>query len=231
MSDVSTIRILLVEDDRELAALIRRGLKREGYAVDHAADGESGLARAGAEPYALLICDLMLPKMDGLSLIESLRRRGNRMPVLILSAKTLVEERVEGLHAGADDYLTKPFAFDELSARVEALLRRSRVEPPAAEIRVENLRVDLLQGKVFRDETEIQLQPQEFALLVFLMRNKGRVVTRSMIIEQVWHYNIDPLTNVVESRICRLRNKIDRSFSPKLIQTVRGYGYALRTME
>ncbi len=231
MSDVSTIRILLVEDDRELAALIRRGLKREGYAVDHAADGESGLARAGTEPYALLICDLMLPNMDGLSLIESLRRRGNRMPVLILSAKTLVEERVEGLHAGADDYLTKPFAFDELSARVEALLRRSRVEPPAAEIRVENLRVDLLQGKVFRDETEIQLQPQEFALLVFLMRNKGRVVTRSMIIEQVWHYNIDPLTNVVESRICRLRNKIDRSFSPKLIQTVRGYGYALRTME
>ncbi|WP_372794285.1 response regulator transcription factor [Pontiella sp.] len=231
MSNTPPLRILLVEDDRELADLIGRGLRREGYAVDHAADGERGLSRAEADPYALLICDLMLPKLDGLSLIETLRRRGSRLPVLVLSAKTLVEERVEGLHAGADDYLTKPFAFDELNARVEALLRRSRVEPPAPEIRVENLRVDLLQGKVFRDESEIELQPQEFALLVFLMRNHGRVVTRSMIIEQVWHYNVDPLTNVVESRICRLRNKVDRSFSPKLIQTVRGYGYALRTME
>jgi two-component system OmpR family response regulator len=181
--------------------------------------------------YALLVSDLMLPEMDGLELIEKLRRNGGLLPVLILSAKSSVDERVEGLHAGADDYLVKPFAFDELLARVEALLRRTRPEPASTELQVENLRVDLLRVKVFRDETEIEIQPQEYSLLVYLMRNQGRIVTRSMIIKEVWEYNVDPLTNVVESRICRLRGKIDRGFFPKLIQTIRGYGYALRAME
>ena len=225
------VRILLVEDDRELADLICRGLRRKGYGVDHATDGKSGLEMVLSKNHGLLISDLMLPEMDSLNLIKELRKNNGQLPVLILSAKSSVDERVEGLHAGADDYLVKPFAFDELLARVEALLRRIRQEPAATELQVENLRVDLLRGKVFRNETEIEIQPQEYALLVYLMRNKGRIVTRSMIIKEVWEYNVDPLTNVVESRICHLRGKIDRGFSPKLIQTIRGYGYALRSVE
>ncbi|WP_372846086.1 response regulator transcription factor [Pontiella sp.] len=225
------VRILLVEDDLKLADLVCRGLRREGYEIDHAADGNEGMALAVAREYELLVTDLMMPQLDGLSLIAALRKYNEHLPVLILSAKSNVSERVEGLLAGADDYLTKPFAFDELVARVAVLLRRTRLDTPPSDLRVENLRVDLLGGKVFRDATEIELQPQEYALLVYLMRNAGRVVTRSMIIEQVWHYNVDPLTNVVESRICHLRNKVDRDFSPKLIQTIRGYGYALKAME
>ncbi len=187
-----------------------------------------GLALALKHKYALLITDIMMPRVDGLTLIAVLRRHSDQIPVLILSAKSSVDERVKGLHAGADDCLVKPFAFNELLARVEALLRRIRTEPAPTELQIENLRIDLLRGQVFRDKTKIVLQPQEYALLVYLMRNKGRVVTRSMIIEQVWQYNMDPLTNVVESRICHLRNKIDRDFSPKLIQTKRGRGYVLR---
>jgi len=222
--------VLLIEDDLKLAELICQGLRRGGYAVDHAADGETGLAKISAHDYELLITDLMMPGLDGLTLIATLRQMGNQLPLLILSAKSSVNERIEGLQAGADDYLVKPFSFDELLARVEALLRRTRPEAASTELQVENLRVDLLCGKVFREDVEIELQPQEYMLLVYLMRNKGRSVTRSMIIKQVWQYNMDPLTNVVESRICHLRNKIDRGFSPKLIQTIRGYGYALRTM-
>lgn len=230
MENEASIRILLVEDDLKLADLVCRGLGREGYEVDHATEGEMGLSMALKQKYALLITDVMMPRMDGLALIVALRQHIDQIPVLILSAKSSVDERVEGLHAGADDYLIKPFAFDELLARVEALLRRTRQEPAPTELQIESLRIDLLRGKVFRDKTEIVLQPQEYTLLVYLMRNKGRVVTRSMIIEQVWGYNVDPLTNVVESRICHLRNKIDRDFSPKLIQTIRGYGYALRPL-
>ena len=225
------IRILLVEDDLDLADLICRGLRRAGFSVDHAADGKLGLSAAAASGFDLLVTDLMLPEMDGLTLISRLRLQGNPLPTLILSAKGSVEERVEGLHTGADDYLVKPFAFDELLARIEALLRRTRPETAATELRTENLRIDLLRGKVFRDATEIEIQPQEYALLVYLMRNKGRTVTRSMIIQEVWRFEMDPLTNIVESRICRLRGKVDRGFSPKLIQTIRGYGYALRPEE
>ena len=228
MRNGKAIKILLIEDDCTLAEFICRGLHRAGFTVTHAEDGKSGLEQASSHEFDLLVTDLMLPRMDGLSVISALRQRGDSTPVLILSAKSKVDERVEGLHAGADDYLVKPFSFDELVARIEALLRRSRSEAMPTQLCLENLRVDLLSGKVFRDETEIELQPQEYALLVFLMRNKGRVVTRQMIIEQVWRYNIDPLTNVVESRICRLRNKIDRGFEPKLIQTQRGIGYVLR---
>ncbi len=224
-------RIMLVEDDRELADLVCRGLSRAGYRVEHAENGRRGLEMLNAGRFDLLVTDLMLPGMDGLELIAYLRRQGNRLPTLILSAKSSVEERVEGLHTGADDYLVKPFAFDELLARVEALLRRTRPEPASTELRVANLRVDLLRNRVFRGDAEIEMQPQEYALLLYLMRNKGRIVTRSMLIKEVWQFDIDPMTNIVESRICRLRGKVDRGFSPKLIQTVRGYGYALRPEE
>jgi len=231
MEKESSNRVLVAEDDLKLAELICQGLRRDGYVVDHAADGKTGLAMASACKYEMLITDLMMPGLNGLTLIATLRRLGNSLPVLILSAKSNVNERIEGLQAGADDYLVKPFSFDELLARVDALLRRTRPEAVSTELQVENLRIDLLRGKVFRNDFEIELQPQEYMLLVYLMRNKGRTVTRSMIIRQVWQYNIDPLTNVVESRICHLRNKIDHGFSPKLIQTIRGRGYALRPLE
>lgn len=224
------VRILFIEDDPRLAVLVCRGLRRDGYAVDHTDDGDAGLALAREGNYDLLVTDLMLPGLDGLSLVAQLRKKNLRIPVLVLSAKGSVSERVEGLQAGADDYLPKPFAFDELLARIDALLRRTRMDAKPTVLEVEDLRVDLLLGKVFRGEAEIELQPQEYALLVYLMRNRGRVVTRTMILEEVWQYNIDPLTNVVESRICKLRKKIDGCFSPKLIQTIRGSGYAIRPM-
>jgi len=221
-------RLLLVEDDPKLAELICRGLRREGYAVDHVADGVTGLARAAAGKYGLLITDRMLPGIDGLALVAALRRDHAAIPVLVLSAKGRVDERVEGLQAGADDYLIKPFAFDELLARIEALMRRARLDALPTVLEVEDLRVDLLQGKVMRSGHEIALQPQEYALLVYLMRHRGRVVSKMTILEEVWQYNMDPLTNVVESRICKLRKKIDSGFTPRLIQTIRGSGYAIR---
>jgi two-component system OmpR family response regulator len=222
------VRLLFVEDDPKLADLVCRGLRREGYEVDHAADGETGLVLAERRAYSLLITDLMLPGRDGLSLVTALRQNNARIPVLVLSAKSSVNERIEGLRAGADDYLVKPFSFGELLARMDALLRRARMEPVPTVLEVEDLRVDLLSGKVFRAETEIELQPQEYALLVYLMRNRGRIISRTAILAEVWQYNIDPLTNVVESRICKLRKKVDGDFGPRLIQTIRGQGYALR---
>ena len=221
--------VLLIEDDSKIADLVFRGLKRLGYKITLAQDGQEGLEQATSGLFDLIICDLMLPKIDGLTIISKLREKDNRTPVLILSAKSSIEERVDGLHQGADDYLTKPFAFDELHARIEALLRRSQRDSTAPELTVENLRIDLLKSKVFRDQQEIELQQQEYALLVFLAKNEGKIVTRSMIFKQVWEYNVDPLSNVIESRICRLRRKIDDGFDPKLIQTVRGRGYALKT--
>ena len=199
--------------------------------VDHASDAERAQELASANTYSMLVTDLMLPGQDGLSLIGTLRLGNPRLPILILSAKGSVNERIEGLQAGADDYLPKPFAFDELAARIDALLRRSRIETAPERLEEADLRVDLLAGKVFRGDSEIDLQPQEYALLVYLMRNRGRIVTRSMVLHDVWHYNADPLTNVVESRICRLRKKIDSEFRPKLIQTVRGSGYEIRPVE
>lgn len=222
------MRLLLVEDDIKLASFIRDGLKQEGFAVDHAANGEDGLHLAFTEPYDLAIIDIMLPKVDGLTLIEELRGNNIDMPVLILSARRSVDDRIQGLKAGSDDYLVKPFAFSELLARVQALIRRaSRVVSPG-KLECGDLSLDIHTRKVFRSGQEIDLQPLEFSLLEYLLRNKGRVVSKTMIMEHVWDYNFSPQTNVVEARICYLREKIDKDFQKKLIHTVRGVGYVLR---
>jgi len=222
------MRLLVVEDDVKIASFIVKGLRQEGYAVDHAADGPKGLEMALGQSYDAAVIDLMLPGLDGLSLIEGLRRAERTTPVIILSARRSVDERVQGLQAGGDDYLTKPFAFSELSARMRALLRRSRGYAEPAQMSYADLEMDLLRREVSRGGKPIELQPLEFSLLAYLMRHAGQVVTRTMIIEQVWNYHFDPQTNVVDARICRLREKIDKQFSRKLIQTIRGVGYALR---
>ena len=222
------MRILLVEDDVKIASFVEKGLRAAGYAVDHVADGKAGLGMALNEPYDLAIIDLMLPKLDGLSLIEQLRKKKSNTPVIILSAKDSVDDRVKGLQSGSDDYLTKPFAFSELLARVQALMRRSSGVSEPTQLNVAGLSVNLLTREVIRDGQRIELQPLEFSLLEYLMRNYGRVVSKTMIMEHVWDYNFDPQTNVVEARISRLRDKIDRLFSRKLIHTIRGAGYVLR---
>ena len=222
------MRLLLVEDDVKIALFVKQGLKQEGFAVDHAHDGEEGLHLALTEPYDMAIIDLMLPKFDGLSIIRELRGNNNNMPVLILSAKSSVDEKVRGLKAGSDDYLIKPFAFSELLARCQALIRRScRVSDPSS-LKCVDLTMNLYTRKVFRGEKEIDLQPLEFSLLEYLMRNAGRVVSKTMIMEHVWDYNFSPQTNVVEARICYLRDKIDKDYDRKLIHTVRGVGYVLK---
>jgi two-component system, OmpR family, response regulator len=222
------MRILLVEDDLKIASFIIKGLKASGYAVDHARDGERGLELALTEPYDTAIIDIMLPKRDGLSLIEILRRENIRTPVIILSAKGSIDDRVKGLQTGGDDYLTKPFAFSELLARVQALIRRASGVAEPTRLTVGDLTVNLLTREVTRGGRNIDLQPIEFSLLEYLMRHAGRVVSKTMIMEHVWNYDFDPQTNVVEARICRLRDKIDRDFNPKLIQTLRGVGYVLK---
>jgi DNA-binding response OmpR family regulator len=222
------MRILLIEDDRSIADFILRGLREEGFAVDHTDNGEDGLHLALTEPYDTAIVDLMLPRLDGLSVIRRLRDARSRTPVIILSAKGSVEDRVQGLHSGGDDYLSKPFAISELVARVQALIRRSSGIADPTVIQVADLRIDLLSREVRRGGARVDLQPKEYALLEYLMRNAGRVVTKTMIIEHVWDYNFDPGTNVVEARVCRLRDKIDKPFARKLIQTIRGAGYVLK---
>jgi two-component system OmpR family response regulator len=222
------MRLLLVEDDSTVAAFVRKGLSEEGFVVDHAGDGASGLALASSAAYDAAVIDLMLPGMDGLALIDELRRRRIQLPVIILSARRSVAERVEGLHAGGDDYLTKPFAFSELLARIQALIRRATNTPEPSGITVADLHIDLRARTVRRSDRPIALQPREYALLEYLARNAGRVVSKTMIIEHVWDYNFDPHTNIVESRICRLREKIDAGFATPLIHTVRGMGYVLR---
>jgi two-component system OmpR family response regulator len=222
------MRILLVEDDLKIASFITKGLRAAGYAVDHAADGEKGLQMALTEPYDTAIIDIMLPKLDGVSLIERLRTEKIKTPVLTLSAKGSVEDRVKGLQAGSDDYLTKPFAFSELLARVQALIRRASGLTEPTRLYVSDLSMNLLTREVTRSGRTIELQPIEFSLLEYLMRNAGRVVSKTMIMEHVWDYNFDPQTNVVEARICRLRDKIDRNFDANLIHTVRGVGYVLK---
>ena len=222
------MRLLLIEDDEKMAGFVRKGLKEEGFTVAHAAAGESGLHIAITETFDAAIVDIMLPGMDGLAIIDEIRRKRMRLPVLILSAKRSVDERVRGLRAGGDDYLTKPFAFSELVARLQALVRRSQDKAESSQIEIGTLQIDLERRTVTRDERKIDLPPREFALLVYLARNAGRVVSKTMIIEQVWDYNFDPQTNVVESRICRLRDKLDRGFDRPLLHTVRGVGYVLR---
>jgi len=222
------MRILLVEDDIKIASFIVKGLKAAGYAIDHAADGEEGLNLALTEPYDTAIIDIMLPKRDGLSLIEEMRKSKVHTPVIILSAKGTVDDRVKGLQTGGDDYLTKPFAFSELLARVQALIRRASGATEPTTLSASELSMNLLTREVKRKDQQIELQPMEFSLLEYLMRNIGRVVSKTMIMEHVWDYNFDPQTNVVEARICRLRDKVDRDFDKKLIHTIRGVGYVLK---
>lgn len=222
------MRILLVEDDIKIASFIIKGMKAAGYAVDHALDGEEGLHLVLNEPYDTAIIDIMLPKLDGLSLIDGMRKNRISTPVIILSAKGSVDDRVKGLQTGGDDYLTKPFAFSELLARVQALIRRASGTTEPTRLTMGSLSMNLLSREVTREGNTIELQPMEFSLLEYLMRHAGRVVSKTMIMEHVWDYNFDPQTNVVEARICRLRDKIDRDFAAKLIHTVRGVGYILK---
>ena len=226
--EVSSMRILLVEDDLKIASFIIKGLRATGYAVDHAADGEEGLHLALTEPYDTAIIDIMLPKLDGLALIERMRKEKINTPVIILSARDSIDDRVKGLQTGGDDYLTKPFAFSELLARVQALIRRAGGISEATQLNVGDLSINLLTREVTRGGRKIELQPLEFSLLEYLVRSKGRIVSKTMIMEHVWDYNFDPQTNVVEVRISRLRDKIDRGFDKKLIHTVRGVGYVLK---
>ncbi len=222
------MRVLIVEDDEVIASFVAKGLKEAGFAVDHAADGEHGLHLALATPYDAMVVDLMLPKLDGLTLIKNIRAQRKNTPVIILSAKRTVDDRVKGLHTGSDDYLTKPFAFSELLARVQALIRRSAGSVDPTALQAADLHMDLLRREVTRAGKSIDLQPREFALLEYLMRNAGKVVSKTMIMKHVWNYNFDPQTNVVDVRICKLRDKINRGFSTPLIDTVRGVGYVLR---
>jgi two-component system OmpR family response regulator len=222
------MRILLVEDDLKIASFIVKGLRATGYAVDHATDGGEGLRLALTQPYDTAIIDIMLPKLDGLALIGRMRKEKVNTPVIILSAKDSIDDRVKGLQTGGDDYLTKPFAFSELLARVQALIRRGSGLAEPTRLTVGDLSMNLLTREVARRGRKIELKPIEFSLLEYLMRSAGRVVSKTMIMEHVWDYNFDPQTNVVEARICRLRDKIDRDFDKKLIYTVRGVGYVLK---
>jgi two-component system OmpR family response regulator len=222
------MRILLIEDDAKIASFIKKGLKSAGYAVDHAADGNQGLEMALSVSYDTLIVDIMLPGLDGLALIEALRREKINTPVIILSARDSIDDRVKGLQTGGDDYLTKPFAFSELLARVQALIRRATGAAEPTRLQTGNLSMNLITREVDRAGRKIDLQPLEFSLLEYLMRNAGRVVSKTMIMEHVWDYHFDPQTNVVEARISRLRDKVDRDFDRKLIHTVRGVGYVLK---
>jgi two-component system OmpR family response regulator len=222
------MRVLIVEDDLTIAGFLMKGFKEAGFAVDHAADGETGLHLATSEPYDVAIVDLMLPRLDGLSLIQRMREKKIRTPVIILSAKHSVDDRVKGLQTGGDDYLTKPFAFSELLARVQALIRRATGVMDSNRIVVGDLTLDLITRKVTRAGRDIEeLRPREFALLEYLMRNAGRVVSKTMILSHVWNYSFDPRTNVVDVLVFRLREKIDKDFDRKMLQTVRGIGYVL----
>jgi two-component system OmpR family response regulator len=225
---VFSMRILLVEDDLKIASFIVKGLRAAGYAVDHATDGEEGLHLSLTQPYDTAVVDIMLPKLDGLALIQRMRKEKVNIPVIILSAKDSIDDRVKGLQTGGDDYLTKPFAFSELLARVQALIRRASGLAEPTRLTIGDLSMNLLTREVARGGRKIELKPIEFSLLEYLIRSAGRVVSKTMIMEHVWDYNFDPQTNVVEARICRLRDKIDRNFDKKLIHTVRGVGYVLK---
>ncbi|OWJ67676.1 response regulator transcription factor [Inquilinus limosus] len=226
------MRILVIEDDAQAAQYLTKGLRESGFVVDHAPDGPQGLFLATSETYDAMIVDRMLPGMDGLLIVETIRRNGNQTPVLFLSAMGQVDDRVRGLRAGGDDYLTKPYAFTELLARLEALLRRG-ASPAAAqtELQIGDLRMDLLSRSVSRSGRKIDLQQREFQILEYLMRHSGQVVTRTMLLENVWNYHFDPQTNVIDVHISRLRQKIDKDFETPLLQTVRGAGYCLRASD
>jgi two-component system OmpR family response regulator len=222
------MKILLIEDDREAASYLIQALDEAGHVTHHAADGETGYAMASSMDYDVLIVDRMLPRRDGLSIVESLRAENDKTPVLILSALGEVDDRVTGLRAGGDDYLTKPYAFTELLARIEVLARRSSPSEGATSFQVGGLSLDRLSRKVERDGETILLQPREFRLLEYLMKNAGKVVTRTMLLENVWDYHFDPQTNVIDVHMSRLRSKIDRGHATSLLQTIRGAGYMIR---
>ena len=222
------MKILIVEDDLEAAAYLSKAFREAGILLDHASDGESGLFLATENSYDVLVIDRMLPRRDGLSLIAELRGRGDKTPALILSALGQVDDRVTGLRAGGDDYLPKPYAFSELLARVEALARRGGPQAADTVYRVADLELDRLAHRCTRAGQEIVLQPREFRLLEYLMRHAGQVVTRTMLLENVWDYHFDPQTNVIDVHVSRLRSKIDKGFDPPLLHTVRGAGYIIR---
>ena len=222
------MRILAIEDDAIVASFLKTRLAEDGHSVDHAADGQDGLLLASANDYEVMIVDQMLPRVDGLTVIQTVRSSGNQTPVLILSALGEVDDKVRGLKAGGDDYLVKPFAYSELMARVESLVRRFSSQAERISLEVAGLRMDLLSREVWRDDQKIDLKPREFLLLEYLMRHAGQILTRTMLLEAVWDYQFDPQTNVIDVHISRLRQKIDRGFSQPLIHTVRGAGYVLR---
>ena len=222
------MRVLLIEDDAETAAYLLKALRESGHMAEHAADGEAGLAAARSATFEVLVVDRMLPRLDGLAITETLRAEGNRTPVLILSALGAVDDRVKGLRAGGDDYLTKPFAFSELLARIEALARRQAPEAAQTRYVVGDLVLDRLSHKVMRAGEPIVLQPREYRLLEYLMRHAGQVVTRTMLLENVWDYHFDPQTNVIDVHVSRLRAKLDKGFERPLLETVRGAGYVIR---
>ena len=221
------MRILIVEDDLEAAEVMDRGLTEAGHECVRASDGEAGLSAAQAGEFDVMIVDRMMPRMDGVSMVQALRREGDQTPVLFLSALGEINDRVEGLKAGGDDYLVKPYAFVELIARVEALSRRRETGSVQTLLRVGELEMDLIARTVHRQGKEIDLQPREFQLLEFLMRHAGQSVTRTMLLEKVWEYHFDPQTNVIDVHISRLRSKIDKGFDKAMLQTVRGAGYRL----
>lgn len=225
------MKILLIEDDQVIADFIQKGMKEAGFAIDHMLDGQMGLSAVLNYTYDLAIIDLMLPKLDGLSIIDRIRGKNINLPIIILSAKRTVDDRINGLRHGSDDYLTKPFSFSELLARVEALLRRSNNTTETTSLTISDLSLDLLARTVIRADKKIDLQPKEFALLEYLIRNTGHVVSKTMIMERVWNYDFDPGTNVVEARISRLREKVDKGFTVPLIHTVRGLGYVLKEQD
>jgi two-component system, OmpR family, response regulator len=225
------MRILLVEDDPKIASFVENGLMEAGFGIDRAADGQQALHMALTVSYDAAVVDIMLPKRDGLSLVTALRQRGIDTPILILSARQTVDDRIAGLQRGADDYMVKPFVFAELLARVQALVRRSCKAAEVNQITCGDLEVDLFSREVRRCGQSIDLQPKEFVLLEYLLRNRGRTVSKTMIIEHVWDFHFDPQTNVVDVLICRLRNKIDKDFSRKLIHTIRGIGYVLKPVD
>ncbi len=223
------MRVLVIEDDQDVASYLNKGLRESDYVVDHATDGKEGMMMAASDSYDVMIIDRMLPGMDGLNIIKTIRATGNQTPVLILSALGDVDARVEGLRGGGDDYLTKPFSFTELLARLDALARRTRQGGEAETVlRVADLEMDLLARTVKRNGVAIDVQPREFRLLEYLMRHADQVVTRTMLLEKVWDYHFDPQTNVIDVHISRLRSKIDKGFDKPLLHTVRGAGYMLR---
>ncbi|HEX4023283.1 MAG TPA: response regulator transcription factor [Steroidobacteraceae bacterium] len=222
------MKVLLVEDNERVAQFVLKGLAESGHTADHAANGRDGMFLAAGEPYDAIVLDRMLPgDVDGLAIVEALRKAGKRTPILILSALSEVDERIRGLRAGGDDYLTKPFAFGELLARLDALIRRSQADGVQTQLTVADLRIDLLARKVVRGDRDIVLQPREFKLLEYLMRHADQVVTRTMLLENVWDYHFDPQTNLIDVHISKLRQKIDADFERPLLRTVRNAGYTL----